>query len=220
MLVWQCYRSSFIFFKFIQTCIIVIQQEDSKNDLEGQYGNVPRPAHYVLRCRQRAKRLNSLTTLCLFLTALLVMSIGVIGGVYIYKQYARVQMHRFRGWCDIPYYDAHKGVYQTDALVANPELDDTAAVAEQAMEIEKSISNTFKEGFEIDLENEDYEKIDVPDLKGGRQGRFIHDFNTVSNCGSEVDHISFNLSKLFYSTEQDWNHRHGRPPLFHNAFGS
>jgi len=42
------------------------------------------------------------------------------------------------------------------------------------------IDNFFKERFEIDLENEHYEKIDVPDFRGGRQGRFIHDFNIVS----------------------------------------
>lgn len=34
------------------------------------------------------------------------------------------------------------------------------------------------EQFELDLENQDYEKIDVPDFRDGRSGRFIHDFNT------------------------------------------
>jgi hypothetical protein len=37
----------------------------------------------------------------------------------------------------------------------------------------------FQEEFEIDLENEDYEKINVPDFRDGRRGRFIHDFNSV-----------------------------------------
>lgn len=158
-----------------------------KDDLEGQQGNPARTTHYVLRCRQRAKRLYSLTTLCLFLTALLVMSIGVIGGVYIYKQYARVQMHRFRGWCDIPYYDSNKAPYLKDALESRQSLiaeqqdveqDEAAIIAEKAMEIE-NMNNFFKEEFEIDLEHEEYEKIDVPDLRGGRQGRYIHDFYTV-----------------------------------------
>lgn len=35
----------------------------------------------------------------------------------------------------------------------------------------------FKEEFDIDMEEENYEKIDVPDFRGGRRGRFIHDFN-------------------------------------------
>merc|ERR1719285_766077 len=35
----------------------------------------------------------------------------------------------------------------------------------------------FQESFEIDAEKK-YEKIDVPDFRNGRSGRFIHDFNT------------------------------------------
>lgn len=53
------------------------------------------------------------------------------------------------------------------------------------MDIQKDTQNDirsfFKERFEIDLENEQYEKIDVPDFRGGRQGRFIHDFYIVSS---------------------------------------
>lgn len=37
--------------------------------------------------------------------------------------------------------------------------------------------NFFQENFEIDAANK-YEKIDVPDFRNGRNGRFIHDFNT------------------------------------------
>ena len=37
----------------------------------------------------------------------------------------------------------------------------------------------FQEEFEIDLENEKYEKINVPDFRDGRRGRFIHDFYSV-----------------------------------------
>jgi hypothetical protein len=37
----------------------------------------------------------------------------------------------------------------------------------------------FQEEFEIDLENENYEKINVPDFRDGQRGRFIHDFNAV-----------------------------------------
>lgn len=37
--------------------------------------------------------------------------------------------------------------------------------------------NFFQENFEIDADNK-YEKIDVPDFRNGRNGRFIHDFNT------------------------------------------
>lgn len=36
---------------------------------------------------------------------------------------------------------------------------------------------SFQENFEIDNDQK-YEKIDVPDFRDGRSGRFIHDFNT------------------------------------------
>merc|ERR1712212_238844 len=36
--------------------------------------------------------------------------------------------------------------------------------------------NLFKEEFELDLDEESYEQIHVPDFGFGRQGRFIHDF--------------------------------------------
>lgn len=35
----------------------------------------------------------------------------------------------------------------------------------------------FTEDVELDLQGEDYEKIDVPDFQNGTKGRFIHDFN-------------------------------------------
>lgn len=40
-------------------------------------------------------------------------------------------------------------------------------------------NNFLKQEFELDLESDKYEEIKVPDFKGGRRGRFIHDFNAV-----------------------------------------
>lgn len=40
------------------------------------------------------------------------------------------------------------------------------------------ILNSFREYFEIGYEEDNYEKIDVPNFNDGRRGRFIHDFNT------------------------------------------
>lgn len=36
----------------------------------------------------------------------------------------------------------------------------------------------FREQVELDIDDDKYEKIDVPDFGGARSGRFIHDFNT------------------------------------------
>jgi hypothetical protein len=45
--------------------------------------------------RSRAQRVNSLTTLCVTLTALLVLTTGIVGGIYLYRQFAqyRVCLH-------------------------------------------------------------------------------------------------------------------------------
>lgn len=126
----------------------------------------------------QAHRLTTATTVCLFLTALLVMSVGIISGVYIYRQFARSQMHRFRGWCAIPYesnlllddgmQSIHRDNRLADSRLIKSVLQDTGRMGP---------SESFKEEFEIDLEFESYEKINVPDFRSGRTGRFIHDFN-------------------------------------------
>lgn len=118
----------------------------------------------------------------------MILIIGVIGGLYIYIQYARAQIHRFRtGWYSIPYDKApYGGDTMHQAIIADSNLFKSLARAseQEAMDLERNVDNNIKsflkERFEIDLENEHYEKIDVPDFRGGRQGRFIHDFNIVS----------------------------------------
>lgn len=97
-------------------------------------------------------------------------------------------MRRFRtGWYSIPYDSSNKASNGHEGLLADSTLFTkslTRAMEQDAMDIARhldhEINNFFKERFEIDLENERYEKIDVPDFRGGRQGRFIHDFNIVS----------------------------------------
>ena len=101
-------------------------------------------------------------------------------------------MHRLRtGWYSIPYDGSNKAQYTRDelhqGLLADSDLFKSLsrATEQEAMDLEKSLHNNiksfFKERFEIDLENENYEKIDVPDFSEGRQGRFIHDFNIVGS---------------------------------------
>lgn len=146
--------------------------------------------HYFVT-RRSIQRIHVTATFLLFLVALMILIIGVIGGLYIYKQYARTQMHRFRtGWYSIPYDSSNKASYGRDGvhqgLLADSDLFKslTRATEQEALDIARhldhDIRNFFNERFEIDLENEHYEKIDVPDFRGGRQGRFIHDFNIVS----------------------------------------
>lgn len=152
----------------------------AKEDVEAKAGLQTR--YLVLKAR--ARRISTATTWCLFLTALLVMSIGIIGGVYLYQQFAKSQMHKFRGWCSIPY-DA-SGAYLEDRLKNQP-TSSLFSAHNQLKGVKNSdtfdsdlemLSKFFNENFELDLENEYYEKIDVPDFKDGRRGRFIHDFHS------------------------------------------
>ncbi|XP_066260742.1 integral membrane protein 2C isoform X2 [Euwallacea similis] len=108
-----------------------------------------------------ARRVSSSTILCLLIVALAVVSVGIIGGKILYNEYLSVtrRMHepyeRSEGWVRIP---------------MNGNMDNEGW--------KRILSGKFfQENFEIDAANK-YEKIDVPDFKNGRNGRFIHDFNT------------------------------------------
>lgn len=52
-------------------------------------------------------------------------------------------------------------------------------------EIEDKKDEFFYEEFDLDLNDESYSKITVPDFRDGRQGRFIHDFKI--NQSSIID---------------------------------
>lgn len=108
----------------------------------------------------RAHRVSARTTLYLLLTALFVVSIGILGGIFLYRQYMRVERHSFgklEGWAQLPY--------------TNDDMGD----------IEQQIKDFLQEKIEID-EQKEYERINVPDFRDDRNGRFIHDFNTNITC--------------------------------------
>uniref|UniRef100_A0A646QDI3 Integral membrane protein 2 n=1 Tax=Hemiscolopendra marginata TaxID=943146 RepID=A0A646QDI3_9MYRI len=132
------------------------------------------PATY-LALRSRAHRISTATTVCVFVTALLVLTIGIIGGVYLYHQFARTKMQRFRGWCSVPY-DNDLDAFSS-RLRGRPVLTDDSHERDHEVSMENGNQLFFKEEFEIDIEHDTFEQIDVPDFTGGRRGRFIHDFS-------------------------------------------
>ncbi|XP_003399653.1 uncharacterized protein LOC100647702 [Bombus terrestris] len=195
--------------------------ENGKRDAEAQCLKSDVGGHYFVS-RRSIYRIHMTATFLLFLVAFIILIIGVIGGLYIYRQYAKTQMHRFKtGWYSIPYDKSSKMPYTLykdavhDGLVADSNLiiqELGSATEQEAMDIMKNIDsgliikglkkatdqeamdiaknidkNFFKERFEIDLENEHYEKIDVPDFRGGRQGRFVHDFNINKTGIIDID---------------------------------
>lgn len=113
------------------------------------------------------RRVSTATTICVFITALLVFSIGIIGGVYLYRQFSRHQMSRFRGWCGIP--------FERDSLHVMP-LGGNPAAYKGVDDAEWTSESLFKEEFELDVDEESFEEIHVPDFGIGHPGRFIHDF--------------------------------------------
>jgi len=139
--------------------------------------------HYILK-RSNNARVSNATTLCLLITALLVMTVGLFGGLYVYKQMTRLQ--GFRGWCNVPYagtsaYHSRLGMDRNDELT---DMLDTDPI-ENNNGLMKGAASFFREEFEIDLGNEKYSKVQVPDFKYGRLGRFIHEFD--SNKTAIVD---------------------------------
>jgi len=144
-----------------------------KDDVEAQS---PDNFHMVI-LPARVRRVSTTTTLCLLLTALIVVGIGIVGGTYLYQQYLRSQL-RFKGWCTIPYNEGSR-----TAMFIRPNIDENGLTDFRDFKNGENNSvnemNDFlQEEFELDLEKESYEKIDVPDFRDGRSGRFIHDFNT------------------------------------------
>lgn len=121
-------------------------------------------------------------------------------GTYLYRQYVQAPVHRFRGWCSIPY-DAD-AIHHDFLNAEDSELTDLNRLEEEdRAEFDRRISNFFQEGFELDLDNDRYEKIDVPDFRDGRSGRFIHDFNNnltgiVDNTGRRCFVMALDRAKV------------------------
>uniref|UniRef100_A0A1B6EQE7 Integral membrane protein 2 n=1 Tax=Cuerna arida TaxID=1464854 RepID=A0A1B6EQE7_9HEMI len=145
-----------------------LPNQDVEGGAEREGDSLPPQDPRYLVLRARARRASSVTTACLLLMALLVMCCGVLGGFYMYKQFAHSQMHRLRGWCRIPYGQGEQGALFGDYGRLIPEFP----------EVQNSKADQFmREEFDIDGDSYSYEKIFVPTFNGGRSSRFIHDFN-------------------------------------------
>ncbi|XP_020282861.1 integral membrane protein 2B [Pseudomyrmex gracilis] len=173
--------------------------EVSKGDVEEGRSEAPesRDTYFYASKEIRIRRVPYKATFLLFSLAITILSIGVIGGLYIYKQYGKTQMQRFRsGWLRIAYdsiinkpfpVSGVGGVMANSDFFKSMETPEPAVALDMGEELNQEINNFFKERLEIDLENEHYEKIDVPDFRGGRQGRFIHDFNINKTGIIDID---------------------------------
>jgi len=166
-------------------------------------GGLSERYHYILR-HGRTNRVSSATTLCLLITALLVMTVGLFGGLYIYKQMSRARLHKFRGWCNVPYYNSESPYHSSrigqpngngeldEPLLSIPQLENGKKIDNDGLSYwvgsdgpDPQATSYFREELELDLDDQKYAKVEVPDFKNGRMGRFIHEFD--SNKTAIVD---------------------------------
>ncbi|XP_017490776.1 PREDICTED: integral membrane protein 2B-like [Rhagoletis zephyria] len=115
----------------------------------------------------------------LFLITVVVIVIGLLGGYTLYRTYSSTGSNiHYRALCHIPYVaTGNKSVQRL--YEQNNELDRYNLFSRLTnFNGYKALDDDyFREEIELDMsDNESYAKIDVPDFKGGRRGRFMHDF--------------------------------------------
>lgn len=123
--------------------------------------NVPPPkkkdeASIAVVALTTTRRRSNMASICVLLTALIVFAVGILGGIYLYQRMAH---RRYQGWCGVSYYER-----QTEGYVPGESQY-------------YSVHGEFEEHFEIDRDNGQYEKIDVPEFAECKQATILHDFN-------------------------------------------
>uniref|UniRef100_A0A182PFP8 Integral membrane protein 2 n=1 Tax=Anopheles epiroticus TaxID=199890 RepID=A0A182PFP8_9DIPT len=135
---------------------------------------------------RRGRQLKPATAAILLLVALLGFSIGTIGGLFYYRQYAQARNHmRYHGFCKIPYDASNfEPLYRSNVdrdmeFLRQLNMFQLPKALSQAKSDEEAQPNDefFREEFELGLSDEEnYSKIDVPVFRGQRPARFLHDF--------------------------------------------
>ncbi|KAH8276427.1 hypothetical protein KR018_006916 [Drosophila ironensis] len=147
----------------------IVYTSDTEGDAESMVFN--RPQHHCLK------------SFLLFLIAVIVMLLGVLGGWTLYRLYAPPHASmRYHALCEIPYPEDSMElprVYPRDEPFA---LNWRTMLSQFGPGPDNSVadpdSGFFREDVELDGESDEdgYAKVDVPDFKDGRRGRFMHDF--------------------------------------------
>jgi len=96
----------------------------------------------------------------------------------MYTQFTQYKLRHFRGWCSIPYTEP-VDQYQAEAQQMDRAVSDMFQAMSYSSQDKEKLSDPtfFSEEFDIDIDLEEYERIEVPDFSHGRRGRFIHDFS-------------------------------------------
>lgn len=151
---------------------------------QGALLETPPPPYYNSDADAESVVINRLQHSCiktflLFLVSLIVMMMGILGGYTLYRMYvpSHSSLH-MRALCDIPY-TARSNMTLPRFFESS---DDFLPFAPFRLNDEPSTSlldldEYFREEIEMDsTDDEGFAKINVPEFKDGRRGRFMHDF--------------------------------------------
>lgn len=123
---------------------------------------------------------NGLTVLLIFITVLL----GMFGGYFIYRSFGpsdNPTKFHYRTFCDVPY-ETSSNLTMPRFYPQPDEFDLNfnwllPRLSGKNIDSNFNDDDFFREEIEMDIsDDESYTKIDVPDFKDGRHGRFMHDF--------------------------------------------
>lgn len=159
------------------------EKKSDKLLTKGLEASTSDPEHGNILLVPRQRKMSTLTTIILFVAAVTVLFMGIMGGVAIYQSYARARLNHFHGFCGVPY-DANAVNNQAMLYMNSPFRDTSGESPVMPLVPDFDISPNsrlnelfFKEEIELDMDDEEsYSKIDVPDFRDGRIGRFYHDF--------------------------------------------
>eukprot|EP00918_Siedleckia_nematoides_P086288 GHVU01189924.1.p1 GENE.GHVU01189924.1~~GHVU01189924.1.p1 ORF type:complete len:275 (+),score=35.61 GHVU01189924.1:57-881(+) len=127
----------------------LVRLDDKKKDAEPL--SLPPPHLVAIAARRRPSKC---THLCVLFTALFVLSVGVIGGIYLYKHLAH---KTFRGICGVQYYE-----YQDQRHHHHRQ---------------HKFRGHFEERLELDTTDGKFERIEVPAFDECRRATILHDFD-------------------------------------------
>jgi len=95
-------------------------------------------------------------------------------------------LKHFKGWCGVKFTPEDEGVLESERLQSL--MDRMQALTDPIdPDMPVNTKDLMEEEFDLDLEFEEYERIEVPDFSKGRRGRFIHDFSLNKTAIIDLD---------------------------------
>lgn len=123
------------------------------------------------------RRRGACANYCLLLSALIVLAMGIMGGLYLYKSLSR---RTYEGWCGVRYYEP---------------VDEVESMRQRAQKL-YTLDNKyrrrygqFEERIEIDKTNGNYEFFEIPEFEESSPAIVVHDFE--KNLTAIVDKFHY-----------------------------